>query len=137
MLRKSCLIFFSNLRMHNLYHSLYHYATSFFPKQLRFTSSVSLILISVQYDYLCRSYCKCANKAMLKVIMFILFCYFYDYNYQCSLIIASKMLVSRSARLLIARSRVRISHRVRYRVIEQDALFSLLRTVQPKKNVPT
>ena len=29
------------------------------------------------------------------VIMFILFCYFYDYVYQCSLIIAYKMLVSR------------------------------------------
>ena len=67
----------------------------FFLKQLRFTSSVSLILISVHYDYVCRSYCKCANKAMLKVIMFILFCYFHNYNYQCSLIIASKMLGSR------------------------------------------
>ena len=66
-----------------------------FLKQLRFTSSVSLILISVHYGYVCRSCCKCANKAMIKVIMFILFCYFYDYNYQCSLIIASKMLVSR------------------------------------------
>ena len=85
-----------NMCMHNLYHSLYHYASSFFfLKQLRFTSSVSLILISVHYNYVCRSYCKCAYKAMLKVIMFILFCYFYDYNYQCSLIIASKMLVSR------------------------------------------
>ena len=85
-----------NLCMHSLYHSLYHYATSFFSlKQLRFTSSVLLILISVHYDYVCRSYCKCANKAMLKVIMFILFCYFYDYNYQCSLIIAFNMLVSR------------------------------------------
>ena len=84
-----------NMCMHNLYHSLYHYATIFFLKQLRFTSSVSLIHISVHYYYVCRSCCKCANKAMIKVIMFILFCYFYDYNYQCSLIIASKMLVSR------------------------------------------
>ena len=74
-----------NMCMHNLYHSLYRYATSFFfLKQNRFTSSVSLILISVHYDYVCRSCCKCANKAMIKVIMFILFCYFYDYNYQCS-----------------------------------------------------
>ena len=125
-----------NMCMHNLFHSLYHYATIFFSK-LRFTSSVSLILISVHYDYVCRSCCKCAYKAMIKVIMFILFCYFYDYNYQCSLIIASKMFVSRQrAGLLVVRSRVRISHWVRYRVNEQDALFSLLRTVstvQPRK----
>ena len=66
-----------NMCMHNLYHSLYHYATIFFSE----TSSVSLILISVHYYYVCRSCCKCANNAMIKVIMFILFCYFYDYDY--------------------------------------------------------
>ena len=73
-----------NMCMHNLYHSFIYqllYATRFFLKQLRFTSSLSLILISVHYDYVCRSYCKRANKAMQKVKMFILFCYFYDYNY--------------------------------------------------------
>ena len=73
-----------NMCMHNLYHSLYHYETSFFFFRNNFASlrlyhSFSLVYIMI----VCRSCCKCANKAMIKVIMFILFCYFYDYNYQC------------------------------------------------------
>ena len=50
-----------NIYMHNLYHSLYDYATSFFLKQLRFTLPVSLILISVLAFYSFSIACACTS----------------------------------------------------------------------------